>query len=143
MIKTFTLNKIDERIDSDRVGSMTFHLTDEIGDSRTVTATTFLDENGKARGISSVNKRELPLVQMLFEMELNDTCDLEFKYYNAIFDRDQDKTANQIAYEKVLEMEQEKKWRHRVGQFFKRILMRQRADADNIDSQTDRQSTAA
>ena len=109
MIKTFTLEKIEEEQTSDTKGKMIFHLIDELGDCRTVTGATFLDENKVAKGISSKNKRELPLIQNLFELEVNDTIDLEFKYFNDLYDRDIDKTANQVAYEKVLEMQKERK----------------------------------
>lgn len=115
MIKTFTLNKIEEEQVSDTAGTMTFYLTDENGDSRIVSGTTFLDKNKQAKGISSSHKRELPLIQNLFEMEVNETIDLEFKYYNNIYDRASDKTVNEVAYEKALEMQKE-------GKFLSRIL---------------------
>lgn len=109
MIKTFTLQKIEEEHISATEGTMTFHLTDENGDSRTVTGSTFLNEDKVAKGISSVNKRELPLIQNLFEMDVKETIDLEFKYFNDVYDRDSDKTVNQVAYEKVLKMQKERK----------------------------------
>jgi len=117
MIKTFTLIKIEEKQVSDTAGTMTFHLTDENGDSRTVSGTTFLDENQNARGISSPHKRELPLIQNLFEMEVDETIDLEFKYYNNIYDRESNKTVNEVAYEKALEMQKEDKLLSRILDF--------------------------
>lgn len=121
MIKTFLLDKIEETQLSDKKGTMVFHLTDESGDSRQVTGVTFLDENQIAKGIASVNKRELPLIQNLFEMELNESIDLEFKYYNDLYDRKIDKTVNQIAYETALEMQKEEKLLYRISYFFKKF----------------------
>lgn len=109
MIKTFTLDKIEEKQISATEGTMTFHLTDEHGDSRCVTGATFLGENKVAKGITTENKRELPLIQNLFEMDVKESIDLEFKYFNDVYDRDVDKTVNQVAYEKVLEMQKERK----------------------------------
>lgn len=122
MIKTFTLNKIEEKQISDKKGTMTFHLTDEKGDARKVSGITFLDENKRPKGICSSTKRELPLVQLLFEMEENETIELEFKYFNRKYDRNIDKTANQIAYETVLEMEKEQNVLYRISKYFKRLL---------------------
>ncbi|HIP80808.1 MAG TPA: hypothetical protein EYH16_00145 [Leucothrix mucor] len=121
MIKTFSLDKIEETQLSDKKGTMIFHLTDESGESRKVTGLTFLDENKVAKGITSVNKRELPLIQNLFEMELKETIDLEFKYFNDLYDRKLDKTVNQIAYETVLEMQKEEKLMYRIAHFFKKF----------------------
>ncbi len=122
MIKTYTLNKIEEEQISDKKGTMTFHLTDEKGDSRKVTGITFLDENKKAKGICSSTKRELPLVQLLFEMKENEVLELEFKYFNDKYNRDLDKTANQIAYEAVLEMERERNPFYRLSKLFKKLF---------------------
>ncbi len=122
MIKIFTLNKIEEEIISEHKGTMTFHLTDEKGDKRKVTGITFLDDKQRAKGICSSTKRELPLVQLLFEMEENETLELEFKYYNKKYNRDIDKTANQIAYETILEMEKEQNFLYRISKFFKKHL---------------------
>lgn len=122
MIKTFTLDKIEEKQVSETEGTIEFYLTDENGDERMVIGTTFLDENKKAKAVSSSNKRELPLIQNLFEMKINDTIDLEFKYFNKIYDRESDKTANEIAYEKVLEMQKEDKFFYRIFGFFKKFI---------------------
>lgn len=121
MIKTFSLDKIEETQLSDKKGTMIFHLTDENGNSRQVTGLTFLDANKVAKGIASVNKRELPLIQNLFEMEINETIDLEFKYFNDLYDRKSDKTVNQIACETALEMEKEEKLLYRMTHFFKKF----------------------
>lgn len=127
MIKTFSLDKIEETQLSDKKGTMVFHLTDENGDSRQVIGLTFLDANKIARGIASVNKRELPLIQNLFEMELKETIDLEFKYFNDLYDRKADKTVNQIASETVLEMQKEGKLMYRITHFFKKITSKEQA----------------
>ncbi len=122
MIKTFTLNKIEEEKVSERKGLMKFHLTDENNSPRVVTGITFLDENGRPKGICSSTKRELPLVQILFEMKEDEKISLEFKYYNRVFNRELDMTINQVAYEKVLEMEKEKNIFNRMSRFFKKLL---------------------
>ena len=132
MVKTFTLNKIEEEQISERKGIMKFHLTDEKNSPRTVTGITFLDENGRPKGICSSTKRELPLVQILFEMEENETINLEFKYYNRKFNRDLDMTINQVAYETVLEMEKEKSIFYRMGKFFKKLLPRHEEEHSTI-----------
>ena len=120
MLKTFTL---DERVDhqvSDTEGSVTFSITDDLGVSRVISGTTFLNENHVPQGVSSTNKRELPLIEALFRLEINESVEIEFEHYNKLYNRDLDKTINQIAYEKVLEMEKEKKLFYRIIKFFKR-----------------------
>lgn len=117
MIKKFTLNKIEETQTSDTKGSIKFFLTDENGNERSVTGSTFLDESKKAKGVSSKNKRELPLIQNLFEMDINETIELEFKYFNKVYDRDADKTINEVACEKALLMQKEDKLLYRIINF--------------------------
>ncbi|GAA0417477.1 hypothetical protein GCM10009133_27450 [Cocleimonas flava] len=119
MLKTFMIEKIEEEVCSDSTGKMTFHLVDENGDCRRVCGMTFLDENGQAQGISSESKRELPLIESLFSDRHKKIVDIEFDHFNKVYNRELDKTVNEIAYEKVLQMEKEKKLSYRIKRFFK------------------------
>ena len=120
MIKQFTLNKREEKKISDTEGTMSFFITDENGNDRVVTGTTFLNEDQIAQGISSKNKRELPLIEGLFRLEIGEIIDVEFEPYNKVYYRDLDKTVNQLAYDTVLEMEKEKNFFYRIAKVFKR-----------------------
>ena len=122
MIKQFTLNKREEKKISDTEGTMSFFITDENGNDRVVTGTTFLNEDQVAQGISSKNKRELPLIEGLFRLEIGEIIDVEFEPYNKVYYRDLDKTVNQLAYDTVLEMEKEKNFFYRIAKVFKRQL---------------------
>lgn len=119
MLKTFMLNSREEKILNDTQGTISFNITDENNDTRIVTGKTFLDANGIAQGISSENKRELPLIEGLFRLDLKESIEIEFDYFNEVFDRDTNKTVNQIAYETVIEMEKEKSLLYRLSKFFK------------------------
>ena len=121
MLKTFMIEKIEEEVCSDSTGKMTFHLVDENGDCRRVTGMTFLDKNGQPQGISSQSKRELPLIENLFSDRHKKVVDIDFDHFNKVYNRELDKTVNEIAYEKVLEMEKEKKLSYRIARFFKII----------------------
>ena len=93
MLKTFTLNKIEEEMITDTEGKMTFHLTDESGFERSVWGRTTIDENNQTIGISAIKKREHPLIQCLFHSKPNETIKIEFTQYNDIFERkDEDKS---------------------------------------------------
>ena len=118
MLKTFTLNKREETTISDTEGTITFFITDENSVERTITGTTFL-KDGIAQGVSSKNKRELPLIEALFRLEPEESAEVDFEFYNQAFDRDSNKTVNQIAYETVMQMKKEKSLLYRIGQFFK------------------------
>ena len=120
MLKTFTLNKREDQQTSDTAGTATFTITDELGVTRTVSGTTFLDENKHPQGISTKHKRELPLIEGLFRLELDESIEIEFEYFNKLFDRDSNKTVNQVAYDKVLEMQKEDKLLYKILHFFKR-----------------------
>ncbi len=129
------IEKIEEEVCSDSTGKMTFHLVDENGDCRSVTGMTFLDKNGQAQGISSESKRELPLIENLFSDRHKKVVDIEFDHFNKIYDRELDKTVNEIAYEKVLQMEKEKKLSYRITKFFKK------ATIEKTPQQTPRQTS--
>ncbi len=120
MLKTFTLINREDTTTSDTSGTVSFTISDENNDTRIIEGITFLDDNKLAQGVSSQNKRELPLIEGLFRLELNESIEIEFDHYNKLFDRDSDKTANQMAYDKVLEMKKEKKLWYR----FTHLLIR-------------------
>ena len=87
MLKTFTLNKIEEEVLSSSKGKMTFELTDEAGVTRNVWGTTELDQDGMPVSISANKTREHPLIQCLFNSQPNETIKIEFTQYNDIFER--------------------------------------------------------
>ena len=87
MLKTFTLNKIEEEHLSDTEGKMTFHLADENNIRRVVWGTTALDKNNLPISIIANQKREHPLIQCLFNSQVNETIKIEFTQYNDIFER--------------------------------------------------------
>lgn len=119
MLKTFTLdNRIDEKI-SDTEGTVAFFITDENGHSRKVIGDTHLDEDGVPQGVTAGNKRELPLVEALFRMDIDESTEIDFTLYNKTFNRETDKTDNQAAYDTVLEMEKEKGLLHKLGKVLK------------------------
>ena len=87
MLKTFTLNKVEEEVLSESEGKMTFELRDEAGVIRSVWGTTKLDQNGLPLSISANKTREHPLIQCLFNSQPNETIKIEFTQYNDIFER--------------------------------------------------------
>ena len=119
MLKMFTLdNRVDQQL-SDTAGTVIFHVTDENGESRKIFADTYLDENQVPQGVTASNKRELPLVEGLFRLEIGESTTLDFTLYNKTFSRKQDKTANQIAYDEVLKMQEENYLLTKAGKIFK------------------------
>ena len=133
MLKKFTLDKREDHKTSDTAGTVEFTITDELGTTRKISGTTFLDENMRPQGITSENKRELPLIEGLFRLELDESIEIEFEHYNKSFDRDSNKTVNQIAYEKVLQMQKEDKLLYKILSFFKRFTP-QSSNEKQLDS---------
>ncbi len=120
MLKQFTLNKREEEIISDTEGKMSFYITDENGVERVISGTTYLNEDKQAQGITSPNKRELPLIESLFRLKTGEVVEVEFAPYNKVYYRDIDKTVNQLAYDTVLQMEKEKNIFYRISRIFKK-----------------------
>ncbi len=117
MLKTYTLLKKDHVVNSNKHGTMTFIIRDENGDERPVSGETFLGEDKLPKGISSSNKRELPLIEDLLHLDVDETIEIEFDAYNNVYNRELDKTINQIAYDKVIKMQQERKLFYRLKSF--------------------------
>ncbi len=88
MYKTFTLDRIVDEQLTETEGKRTFHLTDENGDSRTVWGSTLINEYKMPVSITANKKREHPLIQCLFDAELNAQINIEFDQYNTVFERD-------------------------------------------------------
>ncbi|PID45667.1 MAG: hypothetical protein CSB47_07705 [Proteobacteria bacterium] len=83
---------------------LTYHITDELGTPRTVTAVSVLDEHQNVKSINPVHKRELPLIDTLAHMQEQDSFSLDFSTYNKYFNRETNKTVNQEAYDNVMMM---------------------------------------
>ena len=133
MLKTFTLDKrVDEQL-SDTTGSVIFSVTDELGGERKVFADTFLDENLVPQGVTASNKRELPLVEGLFRMEIGETTTIDFTLYNKTFSRKKDKTSNQIAHDEVVKMEEEQNLLQKLSKVFKVAGKKQAEAPINLD----------
>ena len=106
MIKTFTLQRIEEQQISATEGKMTFYLVDENGEYRTVTGATHLDENRQAIKISTQIKREHPLIQCLFDSDLNDTINIEFDQYNTVIERKDSNSTTPSVDDLIKEMQE-------------------------------------
>ena len=120
MLKKFMIEKIDHEQVTDTAGKMVFHLADEAGQCRTVSASTFLNEDKEPQGVSTDNIRELPLIEGLFSNRHKKMIEVEFDHFNKAYNRETDQTINQMAYEAVLQMEQEKKLSYQLLNLFKR-----------------------
>ena len=119
MLKTYTLeNRVDEKL-SDTSGTVIFSVIDENNISREILADTFLDENQTPQGVTASNKRELPLVEGLFRMEIGETTTIDFTLYNDTFNRDNDKTSNQVAHDEVKKMQKENSLLAKIENLFK------------------------
>ncbi len=106
MIKTFTLKKIQEQKTSAAEGKMTFTLVDENGEHREVSGMTQLDENQHAVNISTHIKREYPLIQCLFNSEINETINIEFDQYNTVIERTEDESKTPTVEDLIKEMQE-------------------------------------
>jgi len=119
MLKTYTLdNRVDEQL-SNSTGTVVFSVTDENNVSRDIFADTFLDENQTPQGITASNKRELPLVEGLFRMEIGELTTIDFTLYNKTFKRDIDKTPNQIAHDEIIESQKKNSLLGKAGNLLK------------------------
>ena len=105
MFKTYTLIKIEEEQLTDTEGKITFIIIDENNELRKVFGTTKLDADQKVVSISTTKKREHPLIQCLFNTEINETVNVEFDQYNALFKRDDNKVTAQTVEELAKEMQ--------------------------------------
>ena len=118
MLKTYTLyDRFDEQL-SDTSGTVTFSVTDENSDNRNIFANTFLDENHVPQGVTASNKRELPLVEGLFRLEVGEKTTIDFKLYNDTSNCEDNKTSNQVAYDEVMRMQKERSFLGRIGRIF-------------------------
>lgn len=119
MLKTFTLeNRVDEQL-SETSGTVVFSVTDENNIARDILADTFLDENKVPQGVTASNKRELPLVEGLFRMEIGESTTIDFTLYNETFNREDNKTSNQVAHDEVIKMQKEDSLLGKIGKVFK------------------------
>jgi len=82
MKKTFTVHGLQHKEISPGKGSITWLLSDEKGVPRKIAGVTTIDKAGVIETITSVYKREIPLVKRLHAVEKGDTFTLDFSDFN-------------------------------------------------------------
>ncbi|MCK5727418.1 MAG: hypothetical protein KAH22_11420 [Thiotrichaceae bacterium] len=87
MIKRFTLKKIEHKIISKKKGMLTYIVVDENNTQRTVASVTSLDRRGEIKSRKAVYKREIPLVDALTGLALNQSLTVDFSDFNKTFKR--------------------------------------------------------
>lgn len=88
MYKSYTIKSYKYKEISRAKGSITYHLVDELGEERAVTAMANCGLlNNKIKSIHPIHHRETPLVEALANSDINDTIVVDFSDFNKKFPR--------------------------------------------------------
>ena len=68
-------------------GAVEYHLIDEYGNHRTVTAMANLNWRNQVSSVKPIHHRELPLVVALAKISLNETIEVDFAEFNKKYPR--------------------------------------------------------
>lgn len=88
MIINYTLKKSQLRETTKGKGIIKYHLLDEQGKIRVVSAIVNFGFKNKIKSISPIHSREQPLLDVLFKAEINEKITVDFTEYNMKFPRD-------------------------------------------------------
>ncbi len=87
MYKSYTIKAFKFKEISGGKGTISYHLVDEIGQTRTVTAKAKAGFIKKIKSVEAIHHREIPLVEALANSSINDIISIDFSDFNRKFPR--------------------------------------------------------
>lgn len=85
MVKTFTLYAISHQQQTPDNGLITWHVVDEKKKKRKIEGVTTLSSQGFIKSVTSLYRREMPLVEILAQRGEGDTFNVDFALFNETF----------------------------------------------------------
>jgi hypothetical protein len=90
MFVTYTVKNYQFKETSEGRGIVSYLIVDKHSNKRKISALAHVNKRGKIKSIRPINKRELPLLQILVKSSLNEKIEVDFTEYNTANPRDED-----------------------------------------------------
>ncbi len=90
MFVTYTVKNHQFKETAPGRGIISYLIVDKQANKRTISALAHVNKRGKVQSVRPINKRELPLLQMLVKSKVNEKIEVDFTEYNANNPREAD-----------------------------------------------------
>ena len=88
MFVSYTIKSHQFKETSEGRGILSYDIVDTHGVKRTISAVAHMSKNNKIKSLRPINKRELPLIQVLVKSSINERIEVDFTEYNKNNPRD-------------------------------------------------------
>ena len=92
MFVTYTVKNYQFKETSKGRGIISYLIVDKHSNKRKISALAHVNKRGKIQSVRPINKRELPLLQVLVKSSINEKIEVDFTEYNKANPRDEDAT---------------------------------------------------
>lgn len=100
MFVSYTVKSHQFKETSEGRGILSYNIVDTHGIKRTISAVAHMGKNNKIKSLRPINKRELPLIQVLVKSSINERIEVDFTEYNANNPRGADVVKKDISIRK-------------------------------------------
>ncbi len=90
MFVTYTVKNYQFKETSAGRGIVSYLIVDKHSNKRKISALARVNKRGKIQSVRPINKRELPLLQVLVKSSINEKIEVDFSEYNSANPRDED-----------------------------------------------------
>ncbi len=90
MFVTYTVKNYQFKETSTGRGIISYLIVDKHSNKRKISALAHVNKKGKIQSVRPINKRELPLLQVLVKSSINEKIEVDFSEYNNANPRDED-----------------------------------------------------
>ncbi len=90
MFVTYTVKNYQFKETSAGRGIISYLIVDKHSNKRKISALAHVNKRGKVQSLRPINKRELPLLQVLVKSSINEKIEVDFSDYNKENPRDED-----------------------------------------------------
>ena len=90
MFVTYTVKNYQFKETSAGRGIISYLIVDKHSNKRKISALAHVNKRGKIQSVRPINKRELPLLQVLVKSSINEKIEVDFSDYNKENPRDED-----------------------------------------------------
>ena len=82
MFVTYTVKNYQFKETSKGRGIISYLIVDKHSNKRKISALAYVNKRGKVQSLRPINKRELPLLQVLVKSSINERIEVDFSEYN-------------------------------------------------------------
>lgn len=102
MFVSYTVKNYQFKETAENRGILSYLIVDTHGNKRTISALAHMGRGNKIKSLRPINKRELPLIQVLVKSSINEKIEVDFTAYNKLHPRGESAPKKPMVREKKI-----------------------------------------